>query len=563
MSIPLLPTKHTTPGETVSVETSRQRMMDSPSPSLTSSKIAIVLATVLGMAMLVVVVHTTPEDASAAATSLSSQMCKDEGSRDTGGTCRNSDCYEWRKADCSKSGFLRKVLGGKCLCPEGQCAHFGQCLPRGVTPPVAKAPQCTVQTGETCRVLSCKHSGSSDAVECSGLSFGFSSGVSLGKCVCKAGYCVEGGKCVPKFVAPAVLDDKKIVCPVLASLYNAGLFKADAYGRVERLDVQAGIRDGLNADDQTGFGFGLTTAGYKEADVDETDYSILSVSAAKRMFAAKATKEEDPSQIRYLNIFEMAKNPDVMHQIGAAVRGGPIDPECPSWPCEKRYQDFVGKFADSKGRIYNSHLGNIACNVWKNGYHGPGGKITFFTVLLGMTGREFLALSGFMAAFGINDENGDRYIPERWFHHMEFHGTFPSDWVRPKATWGTPQVLHLMDIWREQGVCGVPNQIKTQTFLRKYFGQDSKEYVADVSKGVPCASEGGTCKCTGTVKGGVCYPGPAVTRTKPTCRYVDGSNYAMCGDDKFAKWGWGGEGQVQGLRNCNYDYSVGDKYCPL
>jgi len=271
---------------------------------------------------------------------------------------------------------------------------------------------------------------------------------------------------------PKVLDAKKIVCPVLAALYNAGFFKPDAYGRVERVDVQAGIRDGLNADDSTGFFFGLTTAGYTKADIDEENFSMESLSAALRMKDAGATKEEDPSQNRYLNIFEMAKNPDVMHQIGAAVRGGPADPECPIWPCEKRYNEFIGDFADSQGRIYAKELGEIACNIWKNGYHGPGGKTTFFTILLGMSGREFLALSGYMAAFGVNDDKGKRYIPERWFRSMEFDGTFPSDWTKPEPAWGTNDVLDLMNVWRETGVCGVPNQLKVQTALRKFSGED-------------------------------------------------------------------------------------------
>jgi len=32
--------------------------------------------------------------------------------------------------------------------------------------------------------------------------------------------------------------------------------------------------------------------------------------------------------------------------------------------------------------------------------------------------------------------------------------------------------LDLMNVWRETGVCGVPNQLKVQTALRKFSGED-------------------------------------------------------------------------------------------
>ena len=38
----------------------------------------------------------------------------------------------------------------------------------------------------------------------------------------------------------------------------------------------------------------------------------------------------------------------------------------------------------------------------------------------------------------------------------------------------------------------------------------------------------------------------------PTCKYVDGTVWAMCGDKKIKRWGIGPEGKDRAIANCNY-----------
>jgi hypothetical protein len=258
----------------------------------------------------------------------------------------------------------------------------------------------------------------------------------------------------------------------LASLYNAGFFVPDEYGRVERLKVQQAIRDGLNADLKTAWFFGITTAGFKDADVDEQFFTMAPLADAIRMRDEGAT-EEPPGEDRYLNIFRMVENPAIMHQVAAAARGGPIDPACPTFPCEKRFDEFFGKFANSEGRIYAKELGDIAGNIFKNGYHGVAAKTSLLTITQGLTGREFLALCGFLDAFGRKDEEGRLYVHVDDFRHIVMHGEFPKGWSKPEHEWGADTVLKTMDIWRLQKVPGFSFQFNTLLLLQELAGKAS------------------------------------------------------------------------------------------
>jgi len=419
--------------------------------------------------------HATP----VAATNLdAARTC----TQDTGGTCRMRDCYPWRKhATCS---------WGKCICPKDMCAYQGSCVSPSDLPP-SPPPVCHMETGESCAVLGCgNHLFHHEATvaKCSGLSFGFSSFVSLGKCICPEGTCAVDGKCTGKpRPPPANLDAKNIACPVLASLYNAGFFQADPYGRVERINLQAGIRDGLGTDDFVAYTFGLTTAGYTKADVDEQNFQMVNVKKANELKAAQATEAPLDMQ-RFLNIFRMVQNKDVLHQIGAAVRGGPNDPECTKWPCIQRFNQFFANFADAKGRIYAKQMGDIAGNIYRNGYHGVATESTLFTNLLGSTGREYLALAGFMACFGQLDANKQRYVPIEWARDMFMNGVFPAEWTKrgpgsPQGnTWSREDVLGFINTWREQGVPGVSGALKLRTFL----GAHNILHSAPTSEGSEC-----------------------------------------------------------------------------
>ena len=126
---------------------------------------------------------------------------------------------------------------------------------------------------------------------CTGAFFNFY-GAHSGQCICPTGTCAKDGKCVasPEFWKvrmprlrthfrpdgpmgtvsrqPVSKDPKKIFCPVLAAMWNAGGFegKVDELGRVSRLHVQQALVDTIGISNQMGFFFGIATAGYRDDD---------------------------------------------------------------------------------------------------------------------------------------------------------------------------------------------------------------------------------------------------------------------------------------------------------
>jgi len=111
---------------------------------------------------------------------------KAQCSNDTGGTCRVMSCNSSRKARCVKSGFLGST--SKCLCRAGSCAIGGKCVVTTASPTANPTIQCNADTGGTCRFFSCNSSRKASCVN--------------SKCMCGAGKCAIGGKCVAMTGAP-------------------------------------------------------------------------------------------------------------------------------------------------------------------------------------------------------------------------------------------------------------------------------------------------------------------------------------------------------------------------
>jgi len=223
-----------------------------------------------------------------------------------------------------------------------------------------------------------------------------------------------------------------------------------------------GITNGLGASSETGKLFGVTTAGYTKADIHEQNFRM-------------GFKEGD---IRFLNIFRMDKNKDIIHQIAAAARGGPLkdDPKypCPTFPCEKRFDDFFARFADKNGRIYAKQLGDIAGHIFKNGFHGVAAKTTLFSITQGFTGREYPALAGWLAAFSVKDSEGKRFLPLTWARTMVMHGVFPSKWKKRTDDWGSMDVFLIINCWRLNGVAGLSATLKAQSIRYAHLKASKK-----------------------------------------------------------------------------------------
>merc|ERR1712072_1030479 len=142
------------------------------------------------------------EDIDSMAADLLNTQETNQCSNDTSGTCRVMSCNSSRKARCVRSGFMGST--SKCLCPAGSCAIGGKCVVKTASPtsqPTAQptanptanptaspSNQCSKNTGGTCRVFSCNSSRKASCVN--------------SKCVCGAGKCAIGGKCVSMTGAP-------------------------------------------------------------------------------------------------------------------------------------------------------------------------------------------------------------------------------------------------------------------------------------------------------------------------------------------------------------------------
>lgn len=130
------------------------------------------------------------------------------------------------------------------------------------------------------------------------------------------------------------LDSKKIMCPVLASLYNAGKLKVDTNGRVELNELKRALEEDVGVNPNFAKFQAAVVAIYDKNDVNETT----------RLNRAIVTGE------RYLNIFKMHNNPNVRHGFGTAIRN--ID-----GIEEYKYETYIASYATTDGKIvYNAKI---------------------------------------------------------------------------------------------------------------------------------------------------------------------------------------------------------------
>lgn len=177
-------------------------------------------------------------------------------------------------------------------------------------------------------------------------------------------------------------------------------------------------------------------------------------------------------QERYLNIFRMLSSKDVMHQLAAAVRGGPIDPTCTGYPCAARFGRFWAQYANSDGLLCTREFGDVASNIYRNGYHGVAADRSLFTTLGGTTFREFAALAGFLVVFGTPRDGwphagGDLCMTLADARHLEMQGTFPAGWRKPY--WTAESLMPIFNIWRQQGVEGMSGNLAMQGALWSFI----------------------------------------------------------------------------------------------
>merc|ERR1712166_387856 len=198
------------------------------------------------------------------------------------------------------------------------------------------------------------------------------------------------------------------------------------------------------------------------------NYGMFDLTTAIEMLVSNKTEEslarQESGNERYLNLFRMLKSKDVLHQLAAAVRGGPIDPECTGYPCASRFGRFFSQYANKDGELCTKEFGNIASNVYHNGYHGVAADKTLFKEVAGLTFREDAAMAGFHSAFGTkrgdwpksySAGSSDICMPLADAKWLEMEGTFPKDWVKPNGCCGVTDLGPIFEVWRKMSVKGL------------------------------------------------------------------------------------------------------------
>merc|ERR1711862_592859 len=114
-----------------------------------------------------------------------------------------------------------------------------------------------------------------------------------------------------------------------------------------------------------------------------------------------------------------------------------------TYPCESRFQRFYMPHADANGRFYYDNIKEIICHARSEGDRGGeysynGGLPIYVPGLDALVpARDWQmkgAMSGWLAAFGRTDENGELYLTVEDARAMLMEGRYPDGWQ--KRSWG-------------------------------------------------------------------------------------------------------------------------------
>jgi len=250
------------------------------------------------------------------------------------------------------------------------------------------------------------------------------------------------------------LDPNRILCPVLASLWNNGDLKTDEFGIAERMDIHSALKDGTGVSEDFAEFQSDGIADYDwthKLDQSSRDRCAPGFSASGTACFAKylANKKNYGLDVeRYLNIFQMNGNENVEHGFSTGVRGGNCNSRAQNdvcngqYPCQALFDKFYAAFADSRGRLYREQILKIICHTMKEGdrsgefsYADASVPIPFIDVKLPARQWQMKgAMQGWLSAFGRVDENNELYLDIEDARQMLMEGRLPDGWQ--KRRWG-------------------------------------------------------------------------------------------------------------------------------
>jgi len=248
------------------------------------------------------------------------------------------------------------------------------------------------------------------------------------------------------------LDPNRILCPVLAALYNSGDLKVDSMGIAERADIKSALKDGTwvsedFAEFQSG---GISNYDWThKMDQLSRDRCAPGITLSGTACFAKYVAGSSAKDVkRYLNIFEMNGLETTEHGFSTGVRGGNCNSRLENdlcngqYPCEPLFDKFYASHADSRGRIYRENILQIICHTIAEGDRG--GEFAYMDGSVGVLGlsvklpaRQWQmkgAMQGWLSAFGRPDEHGELYFTVDDARAMLLEGRMPDGWE--KRRWG-------------------------------------------------------------------------------------------------------------------------------
>ena len=296
---------------------------------------------------------------------------------------------------------------------------------------------CLDYTSETCGYSNLFTSGCVSPATCNQLS---------GRCRCPSSMCASSstGQCTPwtppdsKQTRP---DHPKILCPVLAALYNAGDLRPDEYGRVTEDHLFQVMTESVGA--QTAAFQGLGVSQFKEDDhFGEHSSRCAGLCFFRSAILAHMGRSRLPEDVRYLNIFTMGDSGStgyVKHGVSTGVRevassnSDPDDRECGGiYPCAARFDRLVRPFFDEHSRLYKEGLVRMMVNAREHGDHGNllWGSSRFAVL---QNWQQEAALGGWLNGFGRDDGDGrGQYMMLADTEAMFLEGRFFDGWVRAR-----------------------------------------------------------------------------------------------------------------------------------
>ena len=338
------------------------------------------------------------------------------------------------------------------------------------------------------------------------------------------------------------LDPDRILCPVIAALYNGGDLEVDEFGSASDAQIFAALTNGTGAGSSLAQfqSNGISDYDSSQKEIQEHRHRCITGSPCwmkKKLFGPT----EDTT--RWLNIFKMNGLQTVEHGTSTGVRGGannvpefdyaggPCDGK---YPCEERFQKFYASCANDDGRFYLENINCIICKGYKWGDRT--GEFAMNPTQGFRQWQMVAAMTGWLNAFGRTDEEtGELYFEMEDARAMLMEGRYPDGWK--KRSWGVMgDVKYAMNLVVPQcdAGSGYYDPWWMDTDCPSYTGQKCS-LLKKCSGGATCIS--GKCLCgLGSNLVSMCAVDGACQERENKCEYFGEPCKTVPADSPKAPW---------------------------